>query len=370
MPTVLIIDDQSTSRMILEQLVYTLEQGTEVVCFEDPVKALDWAKKNTHDLILTDYKMPNMDGAEFTQWLRKIPTCSDVPVVIVTGVEDKEVRYRSLEAGATDFLTKPIDHAECRARCRNLLTLRRQQRIIKDRAVWLEREIERTTRSIEMREKETLLRLARAGEYRDEATGNHVVRMARYALLMAAELGLPEKECEILEQAAPMHDIGKIGIPDDILRKHGRLTPAETAVMRTHTTIGYEILRDSPSCFLQTGAVIALSHHERFDGGGYPQGLAGNDIPLPARIVAVADVYDALVSNRPYKFAWSHEKALDFLRAGRGRQFDPHCVDAIMDRKTAVEAIQRDLSDRPGQRIKPRELPLQTDRDIYDSVKI
>ena len=191
MATILIVDDQSISRMILEELMRSIDEDIQVESFGDPVKALEWAKANSPDLVLTDYKMPNMDGVEFTQWLRQIPSCSDAPVIIITCVEDKSVRYRALEAGATDFLTKPIDHHECRARCRNLLQLRRQQAIIKDRARWLEQEIHTKTRELQLREQETILRLARAGEYRDEDTGKHVERMALCARLLAEKMRLP-----------------------------------------------------------------------------------------------------------------------------------------------------------------------------------
>ncbi len=345
MSTVLILDDQSISRMILEELVRSIDPEIQAVSFDDPIHALEWAKHNSHDLVITDFKMPHMDGVEFTQWLRKIPACVDVPIVIVTCIEDKSVKYRALEAGATDFLSKPIDHHECRARCRNLLKLSQQQMIIKDKARWLEKEIAKKTNELELREKETLLRLARAGEYRDEDTGNHVLRMASYARLIACELGLPPEQCEILRHAAPMHDIGKIGIPDHILLKPGKLSPREWEVMRRHARIGYEILKESPSYYLQAGAIIALRHHERFDGDGYPSGLKGKEIPIEARIAAVADVYDALRTERPYKQPWSMDQALEYLRSERGKHFDPDCVDVFLGRLDQVIEIEEQLSD-------------------------
>lgn len=345
MPTILILDDQSISRMILEELVRSLGDDIQARSFADPVPALEWAKRNICDLVLTDFKMPNMNGVEFTSWLRQIPGYADVPVVVITSVEDKSVRYQALEAGATDFLNKPIDHHECRARCRNLLQLRQQQVLIKDRAASLEDEVRAKTKDIELREKETLLRLARAGEYRDEDTGNHVVRMAAYSTLIAEQLGVPREQCEIIRNAAPMHDIGKIGIPDNILLKPGKLNSPEWETMQQHCRIGYEILRDSPSFYLQTGAVIALRHHERFDGLGYPDGLAREAIPLEARIVAVADVFDALRSERPYKRPWSMERSLGYLKDERGKHFDPDCVDAFLARVDQVTVIQEELSD-------------------------
>lgn len=345
MPTVLILDDQTISLMILEELIHSIDENIHVECFSDPVKALDWAKHNNHDLVITDYKMPNMDGVEFTHWFRKIPSCTDIPLVIITCVDDKSIRYQALEAGATDFLSKPIDHYECRARCRNLLQLRKQQVIIKDRARWLEQEISRKTEELQLREKETLLRLAKAGEFRDEETGDHVIRMSDYACLIARSLNLDDDLCEVIRLAAPMHDIGKIGIPDHILLKPGKLTSQEWSIMQTHTRIGYDILRDSTSCYIQAGAVIAYGHHERFDGKGYPQGLAGSDIPIEARVVAVADVFDALRSKRPYKNAWSLDRTLDYMEVQRGRHFDPDCVDVFMANLDKVLAIHDNPSD-------------------------
>lgn len=292
---VLIVDDRSTARSLLEGLARSLEQGLRVESYGDPNEALQRAAVQTPDLIISDYRMPGMDGVEFTRRLRALPRLADVPIVIVTVVEDRQIRYQALEAGATDFLTRPIDPQECRARCKNLLSLRRSQRIVADRARWLEDQVMQATRDIQVREQETLLRLARAGEYRDQDTGYHIIRMAKYARAIADELGLTAMECDEIEASAPMHDIGKIGIPDHILLKPGSFTEEENQIMRRHPVIGYEILADSPSRYLQMGAVIALGHHEKFDGSGYPHGLAGQDIPLPARIVAVADVFDALI---------------------------------------------------------------------------
>ncbi len=331
MSTVIIIDDQSIGRMILEELVRSIGDGVEAVSFSDPVKALDWAKYHPHDLVLTDYKMPNMDGIEFTQWLRKIPSCADVPVVIITCMDDKSVRYRALEVGATDFLTKPIDHHECRARCRNLLRLRQQQVIIRDRARWLEKEIDDKTRALRLREQETLRRLAKAGEYRDQDTGEHIERIAELSRRIAETLGQSNSFCDTLEHAAPMHDIGKIGVPDRILQKPGNLNDRERGIMRRHAQIGYEILRDSPSHYLQTGATIAWCHHEKYDGTGYPRQLTRANIPLEARIVALADVFDALLSTRPYKAAWSLDQTVAHIRSQRALHFDPDCVDALLD---------------------------------------
>jgi two-component system response regulator RpfG len=223
--------------------------------------------------------------------------------------------------------------------------LRRSQKLVTDRAQWLEDQVLQATREVRTRERETLMKLAKAGEYRDQNTGNHIIRMAKYARLIAEELKLTAMECDEIEAAAPMHDIGKIGIPDHVLLKPGRHTEAETEIMRRHPGIGHEILADSPSRYLQMGAVIALGHHEKFDGSGYPQGLSGASIPLPARIVAVADVFDALTSIRPYKRAWSFQEALEYVKNNTGKHFDPDCVHAFEMRLDAVAQIMRDLGD-------------------------
>jgi len=328
---VLIIDDQFTGRKIVEGLVLAIDPKLVIHSCENAYQALVSASECKPDLVLTDYRMPNMDGIEFAHRLRSLPDCMDVPLVMITADSDLQIRYEALEAGATDFLTRPIDQIEFGARCRNLLTLRKQQQIIKHRSRWLEEKIAIATEQVRIREHETLLRLAKAGECRDEETGNHVLRMARYSYLMAERLGFPKTECEAIELAAPMHDIGKIGIPDQILLKPGKLTDEEWRVMREHPCIGHAILQDSSSEFISLGAAIALGHHEKFDGTGYPRGLAGEKIPVVARIVTVADVYDALTSIRPYKRAWTPEAAKNYITAQAGQHFDPRCVTAFVE---------------------------------------
>jgi two-component system response regulator RpfG len=289
--------------------------------------------------------MPGMDGVAFTRAMRAIPDCADVPLVVVTVVEDRNIRYEALDAGATDFLNRPIDQHECQARCRNLLTLRCQQKIISNRAHWLEQQVQVATEAIQARERETLLRLAKAGEYRDEGTGNHVLRIGRYSRLIAEALSLGAQQCHDIELAASMHDIGKVGIPDGILLKSGRLTEDEFRVVQQHARIGYEILKDSPSYYLQLGATIALAHHERYDGSGYPGGIAGADIPLAARIVAVVDVFDALTSSRPYKRPWSVSAAVQYIRDRSGSHFDPDCVTAFLANLDAIRTVRQQLHD-------------------------
>ncbi|HZQ74965.1 MAG TPA: HD domain-containing phosphohydrolase [Burkholderiales bacterium] len=343
--TVMVVDDQSTGRTILEQVVRGLDDRVAVESFARPVDAVVWATRHIADLVLLDYLMPDMDGIELVKRLRAVAGYEHVPMVMVTVHDDRKLRYAALDAGITDFLTKPVDARECVARCRNLLTLRRQQLALEDRRRLLEHMVEDATREVRDREKETLLRLARAGEFRDEETGYHLIRMSRYSRLIAAAIGLDRDEAETIELASPLHDIGKIGIPDGILLKAGKLDEVEWSVMRRHPLIGHEILKGSASKYVRMGALIALGHHEKYDGSGYPNGLVGDHIPLCARIVAVADVYDALTSVRPYKPAWPSEDAYAYLLAQRGKHFDPRLVEAFAGAKQEVSGIQNEWRD-------------------------
>jgi two-component system response regulator RpfG len=348
--TVMVVDDQSTGRAILEQVVRSLDERVAVEGFARPVDAVVWAARHVSDLVLVDYMMPEMDGIEFVKRLRALPGYEHVPIVMVTVHDDRKVRYAALDAGITDFLTKPVDARECLARCRNLLTLRRQQLALEDRRRLLEHMVEDATHEVREREKETLLRLARAGEFRDEETGYHLIRMARYSRLIADALGLNHDEAETVELAAPLHDIGKIGIPDQILLKRAKLDAAEWQVMQRHPVIGHEILKGSASKYVRMGALIALGHHEKYDGSGYPNGLVGDHIPLCARIVAVADVYDALTSVRPYKSAWSSDEALQYVASQAGRHLDPRLVEGFAALKREVLQIQNEWRDPPQAR--------------------
>ncbi|MDH5357464.1 MAG: response regulator [Gammaproteobacteria bacterium] len=342
---VVIVDDESTGRTILAKIVQQVADDLTVVEFDNPKDVLVWLESNHPSLIITDFRMPDLNGVEFIKKVREKQDCLNIPIMMITVVSEKEVRYEALDAGATAFLTRPIDQIECRTSCRNLLQLHEQHLIIQDRANWLAEQVEIATQQIVLRERETLLRLAKAGEYRDEETGNHVIRMAKYSRIIAEEMGLSHEECEDIEYAAPMHDIGKIGIPDGVLLKAAKLNESEWEIMKCHTTIGYGILANSQSKYMQMGAIIALNHHERIDGKGYPMGLHGEDIPLIARIVAVADIYDALVSVRPYKDAWSIEDAIAYLKKQAGTQLDPQCVDAFCKRIADIGKIQSDYAD-------------------------
>ncbi len=343
---VVIVDDTHINLVLMSRLIGKLDDVTTVT-FQSALEALRWCRENPYDLLIVDYMMPDLNGLDFIAQLDPDPRAR-APVLMVTASQDVEIRHRALENGANDFLIKPIDKVEFLARTRNMLALRSATLALESRASWLAAEVAKATAELRAREQETILLLCRASEYRDPETGAHIQRMAHYSRLIAAELGLSDEEQEHILNAAPMHDIGKVGTPDTILLKPGRLNPDEMDVMRQHALIGYNILKSSETRMLQLAAEIAYSHHERYDGTGYPNGLKGEAIPLAGRIVAVADVFDALTNVRPYKTAWSLEAARAFLIDNRGSHFDPDCVDALMRRWSDVLQIRERLDDTPA----------------------
>jgi putative two-component system response regulator len=328
MDNVLIVDDAASTLKVYERILAVLP-GVVTIPYTSSLSALWWCTDHDPDLVLVDYQMPEIDGLGFIERFRAMGKSRDIPIVMITSAEERIIRHKALDIGADDFLLKPIDHIELTVRVKNLLNLRRGSRMIADRAELLAHEVRRATKLIAEREAETIFRLTRIAEYKDDETANHIVRIGHYAGALAAKLGLPTAEQELLRLAAPMHDIGKVTIPDEILLKPGPLTPAEWEIMKTHSFAGFDILRDSPSPLLSKGAEIALSHHEQFDGGGYPFGLKGDKIPLSGRITALCDVFDALLSTRPYKDGWPISQAVAHLEQGSGKHFDPIIVDAF-----------------------------------------
>jgi len=329
MNTVLIIDDSDINLTLIKALVLKLGECNPVL-FDNPIKALDWCRTNVPDLVIVDYMMPDMDGLKFISAFRALHGRNEIPVLMVTASDQKDVRYDALLGGANDFLTKPIDRIEFSARARNMLSLRQGQKFLAGRAEHLAEMVEERTQEIRERERELIFRISRAAEFRDPETGAHIQRMAHYSQVIAAGYGLDKASQKLILEAAPMHDVGKIGIPDYILLKPGKLTPEEFEVMKGHARLGYELLKDSASEIIQAGAEVAISHHEKYDGSGYPYGLVGHKIPVFGRIVAVANVFDALTSERPYKKAWPLDEACRFLEDGRGKHFDPLCVEAFL----------------------------------------
>ena len=348
---IVIVDDQTSARTMLRHILEDISPELEVFDFGDSEEALRWAENSRPDLLLLDYRMPAIDGLEFARRFRRSLSNRDVPIVLVTVVGDEPIRQAALDAGVIDFLVKPVRPRELRARCRNLLQLRQQSESIKQRALSLEQRLLSSMHEVEERERETLSRLARAIEYRDIGTSAYLERMAHIAGLIAEGLGMSEDEVRLIELAAPLHDMGKIAIPDEVLLKPGPLDEHQLAIMRRHPKIGHELLSGSQNRFIQAGATIALRHHERYDGSGYPDGLVGAQIPIEARIVAVADVFDALISPRPYKAPWTFDSALDFLQEQSGKLFDPQCVQALVQNRPRLEDIcerYSTSSQRPG----------------------
>lgn len=341
---VAIVDDTPVNLLLMEKLV-AHQPDCVPMPFGDPAAGLRWCLDNEPDLIIVDYMMPVMDGLEFIQRVRAMHDRDDVPILMVTANHERQTRYDALMRGANDFLTKPIDKNEFEPRVRNMLRLRQAHLDTRQRAEILAEEVRRATTEIFQRERETITRLARAAEFRDPETGAHIQRMARYSALIAERLGMSREQVDNILQAAPMHDVGKLGIPDYILLKPGRLNPEEREIMKQHAMIGHDILKDSASVVVQLGASIALSHHEKYDGTGYPRGLAGEGIPVEGRIVAVADVFDAITSERPYKKSWPIDEALAFLREGRGTHFDPACIDIFFDSLDEVLRIREQFRD-------------------------
>lgn len=327
---ILIVDDEPANTEFLRHVLEPEGYG-ELVEFSDGATALASLDDVEPDVILLDLMMPEMDGYQFLERLtRQRSPETYLPVMVVTADTSAEAQRRALSLGARDFLTKPLSPADVRLRVRNLLETRLLQARLREYNTLLEDRVNERTKELETARLEILDRLARAAEYRDDDTGQHTQRVGHVAARLAAVLGQPPEMVELIRRAAPLHDIGKIGIPDAILLKEGRLTAQERAVMEGHTRIGTDILSGSRFPLLQLAEEIAYVHHERWDGAGYPEGLAGEAIPLSGRIVAVADVFDSLTHERPYKKAWSMKETLDEMQACSGTQFDPSVVEAML----------------------------------------
>lgn len=331
---ILIVDDQPENVVLLRR-VLSKAGYREVESTSDPSQAEKLYEDYRPDLVLLDLHMPEMDGFAVIERLRALTTrATYLPILVLTGDHDPLKRRQALAAGATDFLAKPFDIVEVVLRIRNLLETRHLHRLLSNQNAVLEAGVRQRTRELEDAQSEILARLAAAGEHRDDDTGRHTFRVGQLSGAIAESLGLPREAVELIRAAAPLHDVGKIGIPDHILLKGGKLTPEEFAVMKTHTTIGAAILAGGRSPLVLEAERIALSHHERWDGTGYPHGLAADAIPLGARIVAVADVFDALTHERPYRHAWSMDRVMEEIRAQDGHHFDPAVVSAFLAHST------------------------------------
>ena len=341
---ILIVDDEPANVALLEDILE--EQGyTYFRSTSDSRKALAMYEEMRPDLVLLDLNMPHLDGFQVMEQLQELEQDYYAPILVLTAQSDRNTRIKSLEAGARDFLGKPFDLIEVKQRIANMLEIRLFHNQTRDQNRLLELKVKERTYELEETRREAILRLGRAAEYRDNETGMHVIRMSRLSALLAKEIGLSEQECQLILQASPMHDVGKIGIPDNILLKPGKLDDKEWKTMKMHPEIGAKILSGSRSELMQMAESIALSHQERWDGSGYPYGLKGEEIPLAGRIVAVADVFDALTSKRYYKDAFSVEESMKIIEDSSGKDFEPRLVEAFKNALPQMIKIVNELTD-------------------------
>jgi len=343
---ILVVDDSTAVVDLLERVLHHAHFA-QVESFSNPLDALTWLQEDLPHVILLDIEMPEMNGLTFLRHVRARPETEMVPVIIMTSIHQREVKLEALAAGATDFVNKPFDQLELVARVRNLSRLATYQNMLRSSSDHLSELVSEYSKSLDESRREIIARLVRAAEFRDNETGLHVVRMSQYAMLTAREMGLDDAEVATILQAAPMHDVGKIAIPDRVLLKPGKLDAEEWRIMQSHTVHGARILEGHSSPLMQAAAEIALCHHEWWSGNGYPNGLEGEEIPLNARIVAVADIYDALTSERPYKEAWGRERALAEIRRLAGTHLDAQVVDAFFRCQEHVQQVHDQYQDPP-----------------------
>jgi putative two-component system response regulator len=342
--TILIVDDQMTNILLLESILQNAGY-TNIHSTQDPTEVVTFVKKLNPDLICLDIRMPQMNGFQIMGQLKIIQKDTYLPILVLTAEEDRETRLRALDSGGKDFLHKPFDKIEVIMRIRNLLETSLLNRALSLQKETLEETVRVRTQELKETQLEIVHRLAQAAEHRDNETGSHIVRMSHYAVVLGRAAGMNEEECDILLHATPMHDVGKLGIPDRILLKPGKLDADEWEIMKQHTVIGAQLLSNSQSPVLQMGEAIALTHHERWDGSGYPNLLAGEDIPLVGRICAIADVFDALSSKRCYKEPWPLENVLQEIRSLSGIQFDPRLIEMFDELLPIILDIQQTYTD-------------------------
>ncbi len=340
-PTILVVDDTPQNLNVASRM---LREHYRCLVSLDGVKSIDIARTDPPDLILLDVMMPVMNGMEVCRRLKEQPETRAIPVIFLTALNEIEDEAACFEAGGVDFISKPMNPVTLLARVRTHLALHAQERHLAELVHVRTQALEERTRELEQTRLEIIRRLGRAAEYKDDDTGLHVIRMSHYTRLLALSAGFTADRAEVLFHAAPMHDIGKIGIPDQILQKPGPLNEQEWTVMRQHPAIGAGIIGRHKNELLETARVVALAHHERWNGSGYPRGRKGADIPIEARVIAVADVFDALCSARPYKEAWPLDKAVAYIREHSGVLFDPDLVPRFLELMPDVMAIQRQYS--------------------------
>ena len=368
---IMIIDDEVVNIEIVQ--AYLEEAGfVNFTTTTESVNAVSMMRSLQPAIVLLDIKMPKVNGLDILSGMREDAQLRHVPVIVLTVSTDAETKLKALKLGASDFLAKPVDPSELRARLENVLAAKAYQDHLADYSERLEQQVKIRTNELIRSRQEAIHCLARAAEYRDDDTGRHVLRVGRFSAIVAKNLGFPQPAIDVLEQAAQLHDIGKMGIPDSVLRKPGALDPEEYElikkhcaigrriiqpisldeldVLKSHTSLGSEIMSVAPSSpVFKLAALIAETHHEKWDGTGYPLGLRGRDIPIEGRIVAVADVFDAISSDRPYKSAFPTKKCFEIIEEGRGAHFDPSIVDAFFAGKEDIIRAQMHFMDTPMQ---------------------
>lgn len=320
---ILAVDDEATN---LQLLRHSLQDEYQLLFAKDGEAALRLARSELPELILLDIMMPNLSGYEVCEQLKADPLTRHIPVIFLTALSNSQDEQRGFDLGAVDYITKPFNPAIVKARVRTHLSLVQADEVLHTRLSIIQS-------------------LGKAAEYRDNETGMHVIRISHYARILARAIGFSEADAQELFYAAPMHDVGKIGIPDHILLKPGKLDEQEWEIMRQHTSIGAQIIGEHSSSLLQLAAQLALCHHEKWDGSGYPNGLKGEEIPLPARIISLVDVFDALSSERPYKKPWPLEQTLDFIQSNSGGHFQPELVEAFLANIEQMLEVQRQFAD-------------------------
>jgi len=355
----LIIDDEEYVSKILKAML--VKEGYSIFYLNSGDDILNKLSDINPDVILLDVIMPGMDGFEVCKRIKTSDKWSYVPIIMLSALDSKEDVVKGLTSGAEEFISKPVRGIELKARIRTMLKIKAYndhmhfyQQDLEDMVEKRTSQFKNALEQVKEASRETAYRLSKAAEYRDEDTGSHIQRMSYYSAVIARQMGFDDEFIDTLLYAAPMHDVGKIGIPDNILLKHGSLTEKEWDIMKQHTHIGANILHGSDSEYLKLAETIALTHHEKWNGTGYPNGLVKDQIPVVGRITAVADVFDALISKRPYKSPVSLEESFDIIKQGSGKDFDPQIVDAFLDVKTEIIKIKDDFKDNGKSHLKKK----------------
>lgn len=333
---ILIVDDTPKNIQVVASVLQ--KHDYQIAYATSGHKAIKAVEKNEYDLILLDVMMPGMDGYETCKLLKTMRNGAHSPIIFLTAKTDAKSIVKGFDAGGIDYVAKPFNKKELLARVNTHITLSGYEKN-------LEHKVKQLTHEIEDTQREVIFTMGSIGETRSKETGNHVKRVAEYSFLFAKKYGLPLSEAELLREASPMHDIGKVGIPDSILHKKGKLTPEEWEVMKSHAQLGYDMLKFSERPILKAAATVAISHHEKYNGQGYPNGISGKDIPIYGRITAICDVFDALGSDRCYKKAWSDEKIFKLMEEESGEHFDPRLVDIFFEELDEFIAIRNNLAD-------------------------